>query len=137
LAKGARIVGTRPVVPEGGQYAAPVVLRNATTDMQLAVEETFGPVAPLFRFETEEEAIAIANGTPYGLAAYFYTESLKRAWRVGEALECGMVGLNTGLISTEVAPFGGIKQSGLGREGGQVGIDEFLEMKSFHMGGLQ
>jgi succinate-semialdehyde dehydrogenase/glutarate-semialdehyde dehydrogenase len=136
LAKGATIVTTRTELPTGPQYAAPIVLTGATTDMQLASEETFGPVAPLFRFETEEEALAIANGTPYGLASYFYTESLKRAWRVGEALEFGMVGLNTGAISTEVAPFGGVKQSGLGREGARAGIEEYLEMKSFHIGGL-
>ncbi|MBP1860314.1 NAD-dependent succinate-semialdehyde dehydrogenase [Rhizobium herbae] len=136
LTKGATIVTTRTDMPAGEQYAAPMVLTGATTDMQLASEETFGPVAPLFRFETEEEALAIANGTPFGLAAYFYTESLKRAWRVGEALEFGMVGLNTGAISTEVAPFGGVKQSGLGREGARAGIEEYLEMKSFHIGGL-
>ncbi|MCM2475551.1 NAD-dependent succinate-semialdehyde dehydrogenase [Rhizobium sp. CG5] len=136
LAKGATIVTTRTDMPAGEQYAAPMVLTGATTDMQLASEETFGPVAPLFRFETEEEALTIANGTPFGLAAYFYTENLKRAWRVGEALEFGMVGLNTGAISTEVAPFGGVKQSGLGREGARAGIDEYLEMKSFHIGGL-
>ncbi|MGL9623118.1 NAD-dependent succinate-semialdehyde dehydrogenase [Bradyrhizobium sp. BWC-3-1] len=136
FAKGAKVITKRHVLPPGTQYVAPVVLTSATTQMQLASEETFGPVAPLFRFETEDEAIAIANGTPFGLAAYFYTESLKRAWRVGEALEFGMIGLNTGLISTEVAPFGGVKQSGLGREGGQVGIEEYLEMKSFHIGGL-
>lgn len=136
LAKGAKVTTKRHVLPPGSQYVAPVVLTEATVQMQLADEETFGPVAPLFRFGTEEEAIAIANGTPFGLAAYFYTESLKRAWRVGEALEFGMVGLNTGLISTEVAPFGGVKQSGLGREGAQVGIEEYLEMKSFHIGGL-
>ncbi|MBB3407616.1 succinate-semialdehyde dehydrogenase/glutarate-semialdehyde dehydrogenase [Rhizobium sp. BK316] len=136
LAKGATIVTRRAELPAGRQYTAPMVLTGATTEMQLASEETFGPVAPLFRFETEEEALAIANGTPYGLAAYFYTESLKRAWRVGEALEFGMVGLNTGAISTEVAPFGGVKQSGLGREGAQAGIEEYLEMKSFHIGGL-
>jgi succinate-semialdehyde dehydrogenase / glutarate-semialdehyde dehydrogenase len=137
LAKGAKIAtSSRPDLPAGTQYTAPVVLTGATTDMLLAGEETFGPVAPLFRFETEEEALSIANGTPYGLAAYFYTESLKRAWRVGEALEFGMVGLNTGAISTEVAPFGGVKQSGLGREGAQAGIEEYLEMKSFHIGGL-
>ncbi|RUU10608.1 aldehyde dehydrogenase family protein, partial [Mesorhizobium sp. M7A.T.Ca.TU.009.01.3.2] len=112
------------------------VLSGATKDMQLADEETFGPVAPLFRFETEEEAIALANGTPYGLASYFYTENLRRAWRVGEALEFGMVGLNTGSVSIEVAPFGGVKLSGLGREGAQAGIEEYLEMKSFHIGGL-
>ncbi len=136
VAKGAKII-TRPrPLPEGPQYTAPIVLIGATTGMRLASEETFGPVAPLFRFETEEEAIAIANGTPFGLAAYFYTESLRRAWRVGEALEFGMVGLNTGAISTEVAPFGGVKQSGLGREGAQVGIEEYLEIKTFHIGGL-
>ncbi|CAN7674733.1 NAD-dependent succinate-semialdehyde dehydrogenase [Neorhizobium sp. LjRoot104] len=136
LAKGAAIVTAKADLPPGRQYTAPIVLTGATTDMMLAGEETFGPVAPLFRFETEEEAIAIANGTPFGLAAYFYTESLKRAWRVGEALEFGMVGLNTGLISTEVAPFGGVKQSGLGREGSQLGIEEYLEVKAFHIGGL-
>ncbi|WP_037468883.1 NAD-dependent succinate-semialdehyde dehydrogenase, partial [Sinorhizobium fredii] len=136
LSKGAKIVARGRSLPEGRQYTAPLVLTGATTDMQLASEETFGPVAPLFRFETEEEAIAIANGTPFGLAAYFYTESLKRSWRVAEALEFGMVGLNTGAISTEVAPFGGVKQSGLGREGAQCGIEEYLELKSFHIGGL-
>ncbi len=136
LAKGAAIVTRRAELPPGRQYTAPLVLTGATTEMRLASEETFGPVAPLFRFESEEEALAIANGTPYGLAAYFYTESLKRAWRVGEALEFGMIGLNTGAISTEVAPFGGVKQSGLGREGAQAGIEEYLEMKSFHIGGL-
>jgi succinate-semialdehyde dehydrogenase/glutarate-semialdehyde dehydrogenase len=136
VSKGATIITKPRSLPEGPQYTAPVVLTDATTGMLLASEETFGPVAPLFRFETEEEALAIANGTPFGLAAYFYTESLKRAWRVGEALEFGMVGLNTGLISTEVAPFGGVKQSGLGREGAQVGIEEYLEIKTFHIGGL-
>ncbi len=136
LAKGAKVAARGSSLPEGKQYTVPIVLTGATTDMLLASEETFGPVAPLFRFETEEEAIAIANGTPFGLAAYFYTENLKRSWRVGEALEFGMIGLNTGAISTEVAPFGGVKQSGLGREGAQVGIEEYLEMKSFHIGGL-
>ncbi|MCD2178575.1 NAD-dependent succinate-semialdehyde dehydrogenase [Rhizobium sp. C1] len=136
LAKGAKIITETPAMPDGAQYTAPLVLTGATTEMELATEETFGPVAPLFRFETEEEAIAIANGTPFGLASYFYTESMKRAWRVGEALEFGMVALNTGLISMEVAPFGGVKQSGLGREGAQMGIEEYLETKSFHMGGL-
>ena len=136
LSKGAKIITETPAMPNGAQYTAPMVLTGATTEMQLATEETFGPVAPLFRFETEEEAIALANGTPFGLASYFYTENMKRAWRVGEALEFGMVALNTGLISMEVAPFGGVKQSGLGREGAQMGIDEYLETKSFHMGGL-
>lgn len=136
-AKGARVVAESAVMPDGRQYARPVVLANATTEMLLASEETFGPVAPLFRFETEEEALAIANGTPFGLAAYFFTENLKRSWRVAEALEFGMIGLNTGLISTEVAPFGGVKQSGLGREGSQLGIEEYLETKAWHIGGLQ
>ncbi len=136
LSKGAEILSKRPTLPDGDQFTAPIVLGGATTDMLLAGEETFGPVAPLFRFETEEEAIAIANGTPFGLAAYFYTESLKRSWRVGEALEFGMVGLNTGSVSMEVAPFGGVKQSGLGREGAQCGIEEYLETKAFHIGGL-
>ncbi|MDS9469928.1 NAD-dependent succinate-semialdehyde dehydrogenase [Paracoccus sp. MBLB3053] len=135
LAKGAKLLAEAPV-PAGGQYAAPVVLGEASTEMELASEETFGPVAPLFRFETEAEAIALANGTPYGLAAYFYTESHKRAWRVGQALEFGMVGLNTGSVSTTVSPFGGVKQSGLGREGARVGIEEYLETKAFHMAGL-
>ncbi len=134
-AKGAVILA-RADVPEGDQYAAPMVLTGATEAMELAQEETFGPVAPLFRFETEEEAIRLANATPFGLAAYFYTESHRRAWRVGQALEFGMVGLNTGSISTAVSPFGGVKQSGLGREGARVGIEEYLETKAFHMAGL-
>lgn len=136
VSKGAKVLSACGSIPEGGQYTKPLVLGNATTEMLLANEETFGPVAPLFRFETEEEAIRIANGTPFGLAAYFFTENLKRSWRVAEALEFGMVGLNTGAISTEVAPFGGVKQSGLGREGAQCGIEEYLEMKTLHVGGL-
>ncbi|PSH64903.1 succinate-semialdehyde dehydrogenase (NADP(+)) [Phyllobacterium brassicacearum] len=136
LGRGAKILAQSEKMPEGRQYARPVVLGDATTDMLLASEETFGPVAPLFRFETEEQAIELANGTPFGLAAYFFTENLKRSWRITEALEFGMVGLNTGLISTEVAPFGGVKQSGLGREGSRLGIDEYLEVKTLHVGGL-
>ncbi|TIX19774.1 MAG: aldehyde dehydrogenase family protein, partial [Mesorhizobium sp.] len=134
--KGAQIIAKSEAVPDGKQYARPVVLGEATTEMLLASEETFGPVAPLFRFETEDAAIAIANNTPFGLAAYFYTDNLKRSWRVAEALEFGMIGLNTGMISTEVAPFGGVKQSGVGREGSQLGIEEYLEIKTFHVGGL-
>lgn len=118
------------------RFADPVVLAGATTEMQLAGEETFGPVAPIFRFETEEEVLSIANGTPFGLAAYFYTTDMARAFRVGEALEFGLVGLNTGAISHEVSPFGGVKASGLGREGAQEGIEEYLETKAFHFGGL-
>lgn len=136
LALGARVATSGRTLPEGSLYAAPVVLDGATMAMRLAQEETFGPVAPVFGFDTEAEAIAMANDTPYGLAAYFYTESHSRAWRVGEALDFGMVGLNTGMVSTEVAPFGGVKQSGLGREGGQAGIEEYLESKAFHLGGL-
>lgn len=136
VAKGAKIASSMQSVRKGSHFAPPVVLKHATTDMLVAREETFGPVAPLFRFETEEEALSLANGTPFGLAAYFFTQDLKRAWRVGEALEAGIVGLNTGAMSTEVAPFGGVKQSGIGREGGEIGIDEFLEVKAFHMGGL-
>ncbi|MBR0825140.1 NAD-dependent succinate-semialdehyde dehydrogenase [Bradyrhizobium manausense] len=136
LSKGGRIATRPAALPKGAQFTAPLVLTEATTDMVLAHEETFGPVAPLFRFETDEEAIAIANATPFGLAAYFYTSNLKRSWRVAEAIEAGMVGLNTGMVSTEVAPFGGVKQSGVGREGAQVGIEEYLEMKTFHIGGL-
>ncbi|WP_296741209.1 NAD-dependent succinate-semialdehyde dehydrogenase [Mesorhizobium sp.] len=135
LAKGARMTTKKRDLPP--QYALPVVLEGATTDMQLASEETFGPVAPIFRFETEDEAIAIANGTPFGLAAYFFTTDLARAFRVGEALEFGLVGLNTGAVSHDVAPFGGVKASGLGREGGQEGMEEYLETKTFHMGGLR
>lgn len=135
VAKGAA-VAAKAETPDGSQYAAPVVMTGCTLDMQLSEEETFGPVAPLFRFETEEEAVTIANDTPFGLAAYFYTRDMARAWRVGEALEAGMVGLNTGAISMAVSPFGGMKQSGLGREGARAGIEEYLETKAFHMGGL-
>jgi succinate-semialdehyde dehydrogenase/glutarate-semialdehyde dehydrogenase len=135
LGKGA-IIAAKAETPLGGRYAAPLVLTGCNTEMQLAGEETFGPVAPLFRFETEEEAVAIANDTPFGLAAYFYTRDMARAWRVGEALEAGMVGLNTGAISMAVSPFGGVKQSGLGREGAREGIEEYLETKAFHIGGL-
>ena len=117
-------------------YADPVVLKGATTDMRLAGEETFGPVAPVFRFETEEEALKIANGTPYGLAAYFFTTDMARAFRFGEKLQFGLVGLNTGAVSHAESPFGGVKLSGLGREGAQDGIEEYLETKAFHFGGL-
>lgn len=124
-------------IPTGDdQFVQPTVLADAHAGMLLANEETFGPVAPLIRFRTEEEALALANATPYGLAAYFFTQDLRRSWRFGEALEFGMVGLNTGLISMEVAPFGGVKQSGLGREGSKYGLDEYLEVKAFHIGGL-
>ena len=129
VAKGAKVVAGGKRHSLGGTFFEPTVLTGATQAMKIAREETFGPVAPLFRFETEEEAVAMANDTEFGLAAYFYTENIRRTWRVAEALEYGMVGHNTGLISNEVAPFGGVKQSGLGREGSRYGIDEYLEIK--------
>ena len=129
LAKGAQLLTGGARHARGGTFFQPTVLAHANASMRLAREETFGPVAPLFRFHTEEEAIALANATEYGLAAYFYTRDLGRAWRVSEALEYGLVGVNTGLVSTAVAPFGGIKQSGLGREGSRYGIEEYLELK--------
>ena len=135
LGNGARLLCG--AIPTGDdQFVQPTVLADAHAGMLLANEETFGPVAPLMRFSTEEEALALANATPYGLGAYFFTQDLRRSWRFGEALEFGMIGLNTGLISMEVAPFGGVKQSGLGREGSKYGLDEFLEVKAFHIGGL-
>ncbi|MDP9759577.1 MULTISPECIES: NAD-dependent succinate-semialdehyde dehydrogenase [Agrobacterium] len=129
LGKGAKIVTGGKRHARGGTFYEPTVLTGATQAMKVAREETFGPVAPLFRFGTEDEAVAMANDTEFGLAAYFYTENVRRTWRVAEALEYGMVGHNTGLISNEVAPFGGVKQSGLGREGSHYGIEEYLEIK--------
>lgn len=134
-AKGATLLLGGGVEP-GTQFFAPTVLTSAKTDMLLASEETFGPVAPIFKFSDEQDAIAIANDTPYGLASYFYTRDLKRSWRVTERLEFGMIGLNTGSVSIEVAPFGGIKQSGIGREGSKYGLEEYLELKTLHIGGL-
>jgi succinate-semialdehyde dehydrogenase/glutarate-semialdehyde dehydrogenase len=136
LARGARIVTGGRRHQLGGTFFEPTVLADVTADTLLAREETFGPMAPLFRFGSEEEAIRRANDTEYGLAAYCYTRDLARSWRVAEALEYGIVGLNTGLISTEVAPFGGIKESGLGREGSKYGIDEYLEIKYLCLGGI-
>lgn len=120
--------------PAGDNFYAPTVLTNVTMDMPAANVEIFGPVAPIIRFKNEDEVIAAANDTPYGLAAYFYTQGLGRVWRVAEALEYGMVGINEGILSTEVAPFGGIKQSGIGREGASSGIDEYMEIKYCLMG---
>ena len=136
LAKGATVAlgGKRHAL--GGTYFEPTILTNVTTDMLVTREETFGPLAPLFRFETEAEAIAMANDTEFGLAAYFYTRDLARSWRVSEALEYGIVGLNTGIISTEVAPFGGMKSSGFGREGSRHGILDYTELKYVCMGGI-
>jgi succinate-semialdehyde dehydrogenase / glutarate-semialdehyde dehydrogenase len=136
VSRGASIAagGARHVL--GGTFFQPTVLRDVTPSMKIAHEETFGPVAPLFRFHSDEEAIHLANDTPYGLAAYFYTTDLRRSWRIAEALEYGIVGLNTGIISTEVAPFGGVKESGIGREGGRYGLEEFIEVKYLAVGGL-
>jgi succinate-semialdehyde dehydrogenase/glutarate-semialdehyde dehydrogenase len=128
-AKGARVLTGGKRHARGGTFFEPTVLADVTTAMRVAREETFGPVAPLFRFETEAQAIAMANDTEFGLAAYFYSRDIGRCFRVGEALEYGMVGVNTGLISNEVAPFGGVKQSGVGREGSKYGLEEYLEIK--------
>ena len=119
-----------------GQFFEPSILVGVTAEMAMSCEETFGPVAGIARFSTEEEAVEIANDTPYGLAAYFYSQGLARVTRVGEALEYGILGVNTGLISTEVAPFGGVKESGIGREGSSYGIDEWLELKYWALGGM-
>jgi succinate-semialdehyde dehydrogenase / glutarate-semialdehyde dehydrogenase len=136
LAKGAAIAtgGKRHAL--GGTFFEPTVLTNVKPDMMVAREETFGPIAPLFRFKTEAEAIRMANDTEFGLAAYFYTRDLARSWRVSEGLEYGIVGLNTGLISTEVAPFGGMKESGVGREGSKYGIQDYAEIKYVCVGGV-
>ena len=134
--KGAQVAIGGARHERGGTFFQPTVLTEVTTDMKVTQEETFGPLAPLFRFKTDEEAIALANATEFGLAAYFYARDLGRVWRVAEALETGIVGINTGIISTEVAPFGGVKESGFGREGSKYGIDDFLEIKYLCMGGI-
>jgi succinate-semialdehyde dehydrogenase/glutarate-semialdehyde dehydrogenase len=136
LAKGAHLMAGGHRHELGRSFFQPTVLTDVTSDMQLAHEETFGPVAPLFRFKTEEEVIAMVNNTEFGLAAYFYARDIGRVWRVAEAIESGMVGVNTGLISNEVAPFGGVKQSGLGREGSKYGMDEYLVIKYICIGGI-
>jgi succinate-semialdehyde dehydrogenase/glutarate-semialdehyde dehydrogenase len=136
LAKGGQLTTGGKPAALGGLFYEPTVILEAKPDMQIAHEETFGPVAALFRFKTDEEAIQLANATETGLSAYFFTASLKRAWKVAEALEAGMIGINEGVISTEVAPFGGVKESGLGREGSRYGIEEYLEMKYVLFGGL-
>ncbi|HVR55547.1 MAG TPA: NAD-dependent succinate-semialdehyde dehydrogenase [Pseudolabrys sp.] len=136
ISKGAKVAvgGKRHAL--GRTFFEPTVLTGATPDMRIFREETFGPVAPVFRFTTEEEAIRLANDTEFGLAAYFYGRDIGRVWRVAEALEYGMVGINEGIISTEVAPFGGVKESGNGREGSRYGIEEYLELKYLCMGGI-
>nr|WP_320010268.1 NAD-dependent succinate-semialdehyde dehydrogenase [uncultured Desulfobulbus sp.] len=136
VSKGAQVAcgGTR--VGSAGFFYAPTVLLGATKEMRIAQEETFGPVAPIFCFTEDREAVSLANATPYGLAAYFYSQNMNRIWRVAEALEYGMVGINTGRMSSEAAPFGGIKESGVGREGSRYGLEEYLELKYLCLGGL-
>jgi succinate-semialdehyde dehydrogenase/glutarate-semialdehyde dehydrogenase len=137
LAKGAKVVvgGRRSTL--GGRFYEPTLLTGVTPEMKVSREETFGPVAPLFRFKDEQEALALANATEFGLAAYFFSRDVGRVFRVAEGIESGMVGVNTGMISNEVAPFGGVKQSGLGREGSKYGIEDFLEIKYICLGGIQ
>jgi succinate-semialdehyde dehydrogenase / glutarate-semialdehyde dehydrogenase len=134
LAKGGKIAAGGKSM--GGNFFEPTIITNVTSDMAVAREETFGPLAPLFKFKTEEEVIALANDTEFGLACYFYTRDIGRVWRVGEGLEYGMVGINEGIISTAEVPFGGMKESGIGREGSSHGMEEYLEMKYLLMGGL-
>jgi succinate-semialdehyde dehydrogenase/glutarate-semialdehyde dehydrogenase len=136
LSKGARLMAGGRRHELGHSFFQPTVLADVTSDMQVAREETFGPLAPLFRFHTEEEVIGMVNNTEFGLASYFYSRDIGRVWRVAEAIETGMVGVNTGLISNEVAPFGGVKQSGLGREGSKYGMDDYLVIKYICMGGI-
>lgn len=136
LAKGGRLVAGGHPHKLGHTFFEPTLIADATQDMLVAKEETFGPLAPVIKFDTDADAIRMANDTEFGLAAYFYAQNLKRVWRVAEAIEAGIVGINTGIISTAVAPFGGVKQSGLGREGSKYGIDDYLEIKYLCLGGL-
>jgi succinate-semialdehyde dehydrogenase/glutarate-semialdehyde dehydrogenase len=136
LGKGARVMTGGKRHAKGGQYFQPTVLADVKTDMKITHEETFGPVAPLYRFKTEQELIGLANDTEYGLAAYFYSRDIGRIWRVAEGIESGIIGINVGIISTEVAPFGGVKESGIGREGSKYGIEEFLEVKYLCLGDI-
>ncbi len=136
VAKGAKIACGGKRVADQGFFFEPTILLDVDDDMLISREETFGPVAPLFSFDSEAEAITMANDTPYGLASYFYSRDVSRVWRVAESLEYGMVGINTGIMSTESAPFGGVKESGIGREGSRYGIDEYLELKYLCLGGI-
>ena len=136
LAKGGRLLAGGKRHALGNGFFEPTIIADVTNDMRVATEETFGPLAPLFRFKTDDEVIALANNTEFGLAAYFYSRDIGRIWRVTEGLETGMVGVNTGLISNEIAPFGGVKQSGLGREGSTYGIEDYLVIKYICMGGI-
>ncbi len=136
LAKGAKILTGGGLHTLGGTFYQPTVIVDATAAMLVTQEETFGPLAPLYRFKNDDEAIALANDTPFGLAAYFYARDMQRVWRVAEALETGIVGINSGIVSSEVAPFGGVKESGVGREGSKYGIEEFVEIKYLCIGGI-
>ena len=136
LSKGAKLLAGGQRHQLGGTFYEPTVLSGVTKEMLVAKEETFGPMAPVFKFETEEEAIETANDTEFGLAAYFYSRDIGRIWRVSEGLEYGIVGVNEGIISTEMAPFGGVKESGTGREGSKYGIEDYLEIKYLCMGGI-
>lgn len=136
VAKGAKVLAGGKAHALGGNFWEPTVLGDCSDGMKLAAEETFGPLAACFRFTSEEEVIRRANDTPFGLAAYFYTQNLARVFRVSQAIESGMIGVNECAVSTEVAPFGGVKESGLGREGSVLGLEEFLEVKTLHLGGL-
>ena len=129
IAKGATVLLGGDTSQNAGNFINPTIVTGATKEMVVSTEETFGPFAPLFKFENEDEVIILANDTIFGLASYFYAKDLSRVYKVAEALEYGIVGVNTGIISTEVAPFGGVKQSGLGREGSHHGIEDYLEMK--------
>ncbi len=137
ISKGAKVDLGGQIHALGGTFFEPTILTEVTQDMLIASEETFGPVAPLFRFETEDEVIAMANDSEFGLSAYFYSNDIHRVWHVAEALEAGMIGINEGIISTELAPFGGIKESGLGREGSSYGLDEYMELKYLCLGGMR
>jgi succinate-semialdehyde dehydrogenase/glutarate-semialdehyde dehydrogenase len=136
VSKGAKVISGGSRHDLGGTFFQPTVLAEVNTDMKVTKEETFGPVAPLYRFETEEQALQMANDTEFGLAAYFYSRDIGRVWRVMEGLEYGIVGVNEGIISTEVAPFGGMKESGTGREGSKYGIEDYLEIKYCLIGGI-
>jgi len=136
VGKGAKVIlgGKRSAL--GGRFYEPTLLTEVTSEMKVSNEETFGPVAPLYRFEKDEDAVRLANSTEFGLAAYFYARDVGRVWKIAEAIETGMVGINVGILANEVAPFGGVKQSGLGREGSKYGIDDFLEIKYLALGGM-
>jgi succinate-semialdehyde dehydrogenase/glutarate-semialdehyde dehydrogenase len=136
VSKGAKVVAGGKRSELGACFFEPTILTDVSDDMRVFREEIFGPIAPLFKFKTEEEAIAMANDTEFGLACYFYSRDIGRIWRVGEGLEYGIVGINEGIISNEMAPFGGVKESGQGHEGSKYGLDDYLEIKYMCMGGI-